>query len=428
MPSSQEGTVDSDEGDNTTTMPPPSIPDSTRRRARKSEAVMTESTLAQSPVSGRLKSTRRTSGKHPRPSDTETELELEPKRPSVRKTRKSEGTPTVNFEESEDVPTRPALRESAFSYDNPFQSGSSPLSLGDSRRRSGGPNSERRKSSSRRRKTEGGGSAEPSRIHQEDGVGVPSAKTFEVPVRRVRKSSIKDIKDGQDDGVEVGEEFTEEEQLELVRQRAANGDRDVLPPRRKKTVKRPSSTPKSAPWVVLMTLLSGYAMWWRREKLEVGYCGIGRPTSLLANFQVPEWTSSLQPACEPCPQHAICYERLQTKCDHDFVLQPHPFSMGGLVPLPPTCEPDGEKVRRVKAVADRAVEELRERKARWECGTLVDDNGKSLPAVEIDERTLKEEVGKKRRRGMGDAEFEDLWNSALGELTGREEIVHSSEG
>ena len=424
VPSSQEGTVDGDEDDVTVSMPPPPVPDTTQRRSRKSGRATIEGTPTDFPVNGRLASDKRSSGKHARPSDTETDPELENKRPLVRKSRKSEIIPIIKTGDSVDPPLRPSLGESAFSHDNPFQSGSPPRTPNESRRRSGGTSGERRKSSSRRRRTEGVGGVEPSRIKQEDGVVVPSAKTFEVPVARIRSSK---VKDEQDDGLDIGEEFTPEEQLELVRERAARGEKDILPPRKKKRPSKSSSVPKSAPWVVFMTLLSGYAMWWRQEKLEVGYCGIGKTSNLLANVQLPEWVGALQPECEACPQHAICYERLETKCDQDFVLKPHPLSLGGLVPLSPTCEPDGEKVRRVKVVADRAIEELRERKAKWECGTLVDDQGKTQP-VELDEKALKEEVGQKRRRGMGEAEFEELWKGALGEITGRDEVVQSVQG
>lgn len=82
----------------------------------------------------------------------------------------------------------------------------------------------------------------------------------------------------------------------------------------------------------------------------------------------------------------------------------------------------------MKAVADRAVEELRERRAKWECGDLVDEAGKEVPAVEIGEAELKKEVGKKRRRGMGEAEFEELWKGALGEITARDEVVSGVDG
>lgn len=424
MPSSQEGTVVGDEDDDSGSMPPPPVPDTLKPNTRKSGRVVIESDVTNSPANGKLLSPKRSSGKHARPSDTETEPELENKRPLVSKSQRSEVKPTIKSEESEHPPVRPSLGESPFSHDNPFQSGSSPQVQSESRRRSGGAKGERRKSS-RRRRTEVANGTEPSSANQGDGIVVPSAKTFEIPIAKLHRS---DVTHEGDDGVEVGEDFTPEEQLELVRERAANGYKDVLPPRKKGSAKKPGSVPKSAPWVVLITLLSGYAMWWRQEKLDVGYCGVGRPSSLQVNVQIPRWISNLQPECEACPQHAICYERMQTKCEQDFVLQPHPLSLGGLVPLPPACEPDGEKVLRVKAVADRAIEELRERKAQWECGTLVDDQGKSTPAVELDEQSLKEALGQKRKRGMGQAEFEDLWRAALGEITGREEIVHSVDG
>lgn len=424
MPSSQEATVDGDEDDDTSSMPPPPVRDTPKRKPRKSGRVAIESNATDSSANGKAPSTRRSSGKHARPSDTETELELENKRPLVSKSRRSEAKPSIKGEESEYPPVRPSLGESPFSHDNPFQSGSSPQMQSESRRRSGGVKGERRKSSNRRR-TELANGAEPSSANQGDRIVVPSAKTFEIPGSKLLK---RDDSHEEDDGVEIGEDFTPEARLELARERAANGYRDVLPLRKKKSAKTPSSLPKSAPWVVLITLLSGYAMWWRQEKLEVGYCGVGRPSNLRSNVQIPQWISSLQPECEACPQHAICYERMQTKCEQDFVLQPHPLSLGGLVPIPPSCEPDGEKVLRVKAVADRAIEELRERKAQWECGTLVNDRGKTIPAVELDEKSLKEALSQKRRRGMGQAEFEDLWRAALGEITGREEVVHSVDG
>jgi hypothetical protein len=119
---------------------------------------------------------------------------------------------------------------------------------------------------------------------------------------------------------------------------------------------------------------------------------------------------------------------LETWCETDFVLKPHPLAVGGVIPLTPTCEPDGEKVRRVKAVADRAVEELRERRAKWECGDLVDEAGAPQPTVEIDANELKKEVSKKRRKGIGEAEFEELWASAIGEIEGRDEVVSSADG
>ena len=425
MPSSQDGTVNGDDEEDTILMPPPPVPDSPKRKTRRSEKVSTEDSTDKISAPKKTPSSRKSSSKHARESDNDLGQE-ESKQPVPRKTRRSEITPTVKIEEPEDKTSRSSRRESAFSHDNPFQSGSSPLTPNGARRKSSATCIERRISSSRRRKTEGVSSDEHTRVKQEDGIVVPSRKTFDIPVARLGNSNVNG--ESGDDGIEVGEEFTPEEQLDLVRARAANGEEDIYGPRKKKRVRKTSRVPRSAPWVVIMTLLAGYATWWRREKIEVGYCGIGRPSKALTNVQLPDWASAVQPMCEPCPQHAYCYKGMETLCEPDFVMKAHPLSLGGLIPLPPSCEPDGEKVRRVKAVADRAVEELRERKAKWECGDLVDEHGKDIPTLEIAEADLKREVAKKRRRGMSEAEFEELWKGAIGEILGRDEVVSNIDG
>ena len=419
MPSSQEGTVNGDHDHDAGSMPPPRVPETQRQRKSRKTASLSAEPVSESPTT-RASGGRRSSSKHARQSDTETDPDQEHKRPVARKSRKSEATPKVKVEDPDNAPLRPPMRGGVFSDENPFQSGSSPPAPGEYRRRSAGVNSDKKKSTSGRRKTEGVSS---SSIKQEDGVIVPTSSTFEVPLSRLNQSR---MKQESEDEFEPGEDFTPEEQLELVRERAANGEVDILPPRRKKRPRK-SAIPQSAPWLVLALLLTGYAIWWRQQKVAVGYCGIGRAPHAISNVQLPEWASALQPTCETCPQHAICYQNMETKCEPDFILQQHPLSLGGVIPLPPTCEPDGEKVRRVKAVADRAVKELRERKAQAECGTLRDEYGRDAPA-EIDEQDLKKEVGTKRRKGMDAAEFEELWRAAIGEIMGREEVISSSDG
>ena len=419
MPGSQEGTVngvvDADAG----SMLPPPVPDTPRqRKPRRSLRQPVEPTLPDTSATTIASEARRSSSKHARQSDTEPDSE--PLRPSVRKLNKSQASPIVKFDDPQDRPVRPPIRGGVFSNENPFQSGSSPLTPGEARRRSGDTSSDKKKSSSSRRRTEDF----PSSSKQQDGIIVPTSKTFVVPVSRLKQPASEDERK---DGIEAGEEFTAEEQLDLIRERAANGEVDILPPRKKKSAQKSPKIHRSAPWVVLLALLGGYATWWRQEKLAVGYCGIGRPSHDLSNVQLPGWVEVLQPTCEPCPQHAICFQAMETRCEHDFILQPHPLALGGLVPVPPSCEPDGDKVRRVKAVADKAIEELRERKAQAECGTLKDSKGRDVSA-KIDEDYLKKEVGKKRRRNMDAAEFEDLWKGAMGEIIGREEVVSYSDG
>ena len=136
---------------------------------------------------------------------------------------------------------------------------------------------------------------------------------------------------------------------------------------------------------------------------------------------MPEWASALQPQCEPCPQHAYCYPNLETVCEPDFVLTPHPLSVNGLLPFAPTCEPDSEKVRRIKQVADFAVEsELRERNAKYECGEIKKPH--------VSEEELKATVSVQRSKRMTDEEFDELWDNALGEIVGREEVTSKVDG
>lgn len=421
---SQESTVTVDEE----LMPPPPTP---RPRVRKTPAkVKSEESESDAPPAARspTKRTPRPSTKHARASDTDTGTDADKLTKSVRKSRKAStpipaATPKFKMED-EDTKTDFNRRESAFTYDNPFQSGSSPLAedtspSGEKKRRSvsGGKDSRRRKSSSRRQIDE---------PKVEDGIHPPTSATFEIPVSQLKRS-VTPVKPTLSN-IEPTEEFTPEAQLELV-QEQTNGLTRL--PARRQHIQRPNRIGKGPIWVVFLTLLGGYSTWYRQEKVAVGYCGVGREAHQIIppQIEVPNWARILvEPQCEPCPPHAYCSSNLETHCEADFVLKPHPLSLGGLVPLTPTCEPDGEKVRRVQAVADKAVEELRERRAKFECGDLVDEAGVPEPNAEIDEEALKKTVSQKRRKGMGEVEFEELWAGAIGEILARDEVESNVNG
>ncbi|KAL9623658.1 MAG: hypothetical protein Q9160_002114 [Pyrenula sp. 1 TL-2023] len=455
VPSSQESTQEStqDESDRGELMPPPPVPrtPSRGRKKRNTDIAPTIETEEEAPRTARKTPGRRSTAKHARASSTETETHTDTSiRPSARKTRKSQAgaTPVVEAAAPHVKITEPdfAIKrefadtdESPFSTDNPFQSGSSPSSRDrrrskDMKRRSAGTSSvDRRKSSSKQRQTTSPPTTVP--IKQEDGIAVPSRKTFEFPVSRFQQPE-SDSPKIKEEEISPSEEFTPEAQLELVRDRAAEGysSRDMIPSR--KTRKRQTSSfAKTIPWTLLLLLTTSFAYYWRGEKLEIGYCGVGKPTWSItqSTAKLPQWVNdALQPTCEPCPQHAYCYADFEARCDKDFVLKPHPLSLGGLVPLPPTCEPDSEKLRKMTSVANRAIEELRERKAKFECGeplSMDKSEESQVPAtVEIAEEELKQEVSKKRRKGMTQEEFEDLWSGALGEIIGREEVISSGDG
>jgi len=410
VPSSQESTGGDDDDDDRDlesdeNMAPLVTPG--RRSTRRSTRTVSEDIVEPTPRPSRrsvapASTVKRPSSKHARNDDDDERLEDRHVKRHVQPRAPLDQTTSVRG------------GESPFSHDNPFQSGSSPPSAPRSRsreprRRTMAPSStsidkDRRKSREIRRRTD-----DYKLVAQNDGVVVPSRSTFDVHVSAPTSELDHDV-------IHAGEDFTLEERQDLVKSEQSTGTTVQRMPKRRP---KKSGVAKAAPWTVLLAMLGGVATVWRQEKLQVGYCGVGEPSLSLAGVEIPEWASFIQPQCEPCPQHAYCYPDLRTVCEPDFVLTQHPLSLGGLVPLAPTCEPDGEKVRKVKAVADHAVEkELREHNAAYECGTV------STPYVE--DKVLKETVSAKRSKRMTDQEFNELWGLAIGEIAGREEVETSA--
>lgn len=435
-------------------MPPPPTPSTvgsttgTRRGAsrRSARASTVEHDEAATPApASRRKTPARSVGKHPRASDTETGDDsaatpvatagATPRKSTSRKLRRSEVLPSTEVDDvTPSVKTEPR-DDSGFTDDNPFQSGSpseiprSRTSSHDGKRKSGSRMSADNttlRSGLRSRK-----SATPTSVKQEDGVKPPARESFdfasrlkptkEEPEESDEEEEEEEEEDDEDeDEMSAGEEFTPEEQL------AMESEQYAPPVRARKGSQKQGSTSVVASWLVILLVLGGFGAWWRKEKIEIGYCGLGKPTWSLTETNVPDWANVLEPRCEPCPPHAFCYPDFEARCEHDFILKPHPLSIGGIVPLPPTCEPDSEKARRVKAVTDKAVEELRERRAKWECGQLKGE-GKDAQSPDISEPNLRDEVAKKRRKGLSDSEFDDLWKGAIGDIIEKDEVVSNTK-
>ncbi|KAL5357542.1 Man1-Src1p-C-terminal domain-containing protein [Aspergillus floccosus] len=440
MPSRAASVVSDFDDRNRDSMPPPPTPSTvstatgTRRgrskaSARASTADTEDARAPATPVTSSRRTPARSEARRSRVPDLEPRYDapttpamldtVTPRKSTTRKLRRSDMTPSTEPEAPVTSVKEEPRDESVFTDDNPFQSGSSPAPW-ESR------GSAKRKSSSRI-STESPMFGQGLRARKSDVGNVVSMRaSLGSPLSQLRTPKKEEsMSEDEDDESEIsaGEEFTPDEQLALEREHA-----DLMyPPKSQGRRERKQGTAsRLAPWLVILLLFSGFGAWWRKEKIEIGFCGIGKPTWSLAETRVPEWANVLEPQCEPCPPHAFCYPNFEALCEHDFLLKPHPLSLGGLVPLPPTCEPDSEKARRVKAVADKAIEELRDRRAKWECGELTED-GKDAEGPEISEPDLRQEVGRKRRKGMSDAEFDYLWKGALGEIIGREEIVSTTK-
>lgn len=434
-------------------MPPPSTTKSRGRPKRnpasaassfKSESVEPEQRPEQRTLSPRKQRQSRASSRQLGYSDTDTDSQYEARRSPRKSSRRAELTPQPEAPVygSEDDP------DAVFSTENPFQSGSSPLPEDTpvARRRTANFDSPAKRTPSSssvikrtpsagsaiKRRSEGPKADASDRQAYSKSVDAPPLSDFS---RSRKLQTPEPIFEASQENtiVDASEEFTPEEQLALSQEDAARAQTAVVPHRQKR-----SGSFATPIWVLLLTLLGAYGTWYRQEKVAVGYCGVGRPTQEVIprhisyqdyDVEVPEWAIKLaEPECEPCPNHGYCYADNSVRCEDDYILKPHPLSAGGLVPLPPTCEPDGEKVRRVNAVANKAIEELRDRRAKFECGELVDGNGQqpNSPAIAVEE--LKEAVSEQRSKKLSKREFDDLWSAALGEIETRDEIeVERSE-
>ena len=338
---------------------------------------------------------KRVPSKHARTVEEEPAQEPEPKRPASRKSRPSAATPIVKSEDEDN---------SNFSNENVFQAGSSPPVAPTDRRRttmSATKDVDRRRSREVRRRTE---EVKPARA-QLDGAVVPTRRTFEMPVSAMKE-----------DEVEPTEEFTPDEQQELVEAQQAG----QLVPARPRTRRPASSTARNGVGAIALAMLAGLAGLWGQEKFQVGYCDVGRPSTEVAGVEVPQWADVIRPQCEPCPPHAICYDKLETKCEPGFVLTHHPLSFNGLLPIAPNCEPDSVKARRVNTAKQQVVEVLRKQNAKYECGDAT--------SPEVKEDELKTVFSSKKPKKMSNEEFEDLWNSAIGEVRDADEVFAGTDG
>ncbi|OAA42605.1 Inner nuclear membrane protein MAN1 [Metarhizium rileyi] len=344
------------------------------------------------------KSTRRSSRRTvtPQIKDEEDEEDVEDYPAHADRSNEYLQPPGVDVDENHD--------ETVFTDDNPFQSGSSPppVTTPINRRRTLGEAFTKSAQSARRR-TDG---------FTDRGKKL-RASDVSAPALRQRTPEF---------ALEPGEEFTADEQLELEEAQSMGENALIL--RKSRTPARQTSvlTPL---FVLFMALFGAYGAWYRQEKLAVGYCGLGRQVKPLLppEIVVPDAILPfIEPQCEPCPPNAYCYEGFNVRCVQGFIQKPHPLSFGGLIPLPPTCEPDSEQERRVQAVADKVVEELRERRAKYECGDLVDEAGQQEASPAIAEEELKEAVSKKRNKRLSDEEFDNLWEKAIGKVTTRDEV------
>lgn len=231
--------------------------------------------------------------------------------------------------------------------------------------------------------------------------------------------------------VEEKEEVEVEEKAETVAEAEAEVE--------EKEASEPASQRNWRPFLqalslsILVVIFSSFSKWYVQEKFEVGFCdpSIHRPKPFYSHLKPETWqgyfgteylgerTSQMldyvRPECEPCPAHAVCFPGYRVECEPNFVKVVSPLSLGGVLPIAPVCQPDTQKEKRVQMMTDKALEILRERNAKVECGTLTE--------AAIEENELRDILYNMKTASLTDEDFNELWIKAMDDIENEEEII-----
>ncbi|KAK9236390.1 Man1-Src1p-C-terminal domain-containing protein [Lipomyces kononenkoae] len=176
-------------------------------------------------------------------------------------------------------------------------------------------------------------------------------------------------------------------------------------------------------WIVVLLGLS-YLMWWRNEKFAIGYCEVEGLGTYIPEVSDHSFRQFVEPACTPCPSHAVCFANFLAECEPDYVYVPSFWSLGGLLPFPPKCVPDTEKLQRARILLEESLQLLRERYADVQCGS--GGKGKNDPTVAVVD--LRAKLYSMKSPSLSDDSFEELWQLAFKDLVEQEEVYRVDVG
>ncbi|CAI4047768.1 hypothetical protein SKDZ_13G1000 [Saccharomyces kudriavzevii ZP591] len=167
-----------------------------------------------------------------------------------------------------------------------------------------------------------------------------------------------------------------------------------------------------------------FGLWYREQRLLVGYCGHEVPTHRV-NEESPEfiqklniWLQDYKPKCIPCPPNGICYPYLKLKCKPDYKLVPSKLDFLEIIPAQGQCVKDDKKQQLVSEVVEKSLEFLRAKNAQISCGEGKDDIESGMT-----EDDLYQIFNEARAPWIRDDEFEDLWVQVIKDLTEEPEII-----
>lgn len=192
----------------------------------------------------------------------------------------------------------------------------------------------------------------------------------------------------------ASDEEEEETALEKLRDELNAEEEPAQPTENEEDVRQGGSILKALGVSVLFVIFAAFSRWYIDAQFEAGYCNVdfdtnkpawvnhirphysGPPQRWQEYFdqeyiadRVDEALDKIRPECAPCPEHAVCFSEFKSVCEDGFVQIASPWSFGGFLPVPPKCVPDTEKQKRIEKLTKKALEILRDRNAKFICGS-----------------------------------------------------------
>ncbi|CAI4038310.1 hypothetical protein SMKI_04G6530 [Saccharomyces mikatae IFO 1815] len=174
--------------------------------------------------------------------------------------------------------------------------------------------------------------------------------------------------------------------------------------------------------LIVLPLLFG--LWYREQRIRIGYCGHEKSMKSLAlsafpqTERVDEFLKYYRPDCLQCPKHGKCSSFMNVECESGYELRSSILETYGIFPFPKYCAKDESKEKEVDELVWKVSELLRKKNARIDCG-----EGKNLFESGETGTKLYDIFSHSRPSWENQREFNEHWKNVLEILKSKEEIV-----
>ncbi|AJV07967.1 Heh2p [Saccharomyces cerevisiae YJM1419] len=167
-----------------------------------------------------------------------------------------------------------------------------------------------------------------------------------------------------------------------------------------------------------------FGLWYREQRIQVGYCGHEKPLKSLAISAFPQTErvdsvlQAYRPNCLECPEHGICSSFMNVECEPGYEPKSSILETYGIIPFPKYCAKDESKEKEVDELVWKVNEYLKKKNAQHECG-----EGENLFESGERETKLYDIFSHSRPSWESQREFNDHWKNVLEILKKKDDII-----